>query len=501
MIHLPKFKVPEIVFEKPLEVQNIAQSILRLEAQPYVFCIFSEMSQISALPYANLLLNRMKWDNVFQPASIQTLDVWDTQLPNDIGTRVYFIYVDKDVEAFEFLEVFRAQMPKRMKRVGMLNFTSYAALNVLCVEVFLSHQFQIPKMSAQKQASTDLQEIVFFGVEAFDLSSSIRLVEANAMARHLIMLPTNYLTAGHYLDWIQQLAEVQSWDYELYDKEKLQSLNANGFLAVSRASEKAGIVCLKWSHSSVHFSAKSKKKIALVGKGVCFDTGGVNVKPAAYMYGMHEDMGGSAVALSTFYALTHLNLPIELECWLAICDNMISAHAYLPNEVITMSNGKTVEIVDTDAEGRMILADTLVLASRNKPDYMLDYATLTGSAVRAIGTQMSAVFTNQPSALKNVNLMDAGICSGERVWPFPITEEVKHPLKSDIADIKQCSEKAGPDHIYAAYFLNQFVAHDIDWVHMDLSANLHSGGLGRASTDYIGFGIFWTQAYLSKILK
>ncbi len=225
----------------------------------------------------------------------------------------------------------------------------------------------------------------------------------------------------------------------------------------------------------------------MVGKGICYDTGGTNLKPANYMFGMHEDMQGSAVALGTLLALSKLNFNRPVECWMALAMNHIGPKAYKPNDVITASDGTTIEIVHTDAEGRMVLADTLALASKEKPALILDFATLTGGCMYSIGTSYSGVFTNKKEW--HADLIKAGEDSGERVWPFPLDEDFDEMIKSDIADVKQCSQDSGVDHILASRFLQRFVKNDTPWVHMDLSSSNKKGGLAHIPTDTIGFGV------------
>ncbi|MDC0535832.1 leucyl aminopeptidase family protein, partial [Francisellaceae bacterium] len=294
-----------------------------------------------------------------------------------------------------------------------------------------------------------------------------------------------------YIKFLKKLAAKQNWGYEFYSKKKLASLKANAFLAVARASHEAGIVHLKYKPES----NTNGKRLALVGKGVCYDTGGINVKPDQYMFGMQEDMQGSSVALGTFYMLTQLQVPYEIDCWLAITENNISADCYTPNEVVTASNGLTIEVVHTDAEGRMILADTLVLASKKKPDLLIDYATLTGASIKAVGKKYASVFTTDFDL--NSKLIKAGQQSGERVWPFPMTDDYDENIKSDIADIQQCNLQGGPDHIDAARFLSKFVGDSIKWVHVDLAAAMdNKGGLGAIPTASTGFGVWFTKEFL-----
>jgi leucyl aminopeptidase len=229
-----------------------------------------------------------------------------------------------------------------------------------------------------------------------------------------------------------------------------------------------------------------------VGKGIIFDTGGTNLKPFEFMLNMHGDMQGSAVALGTFLAISELQLPIAVDCWLALTENRIGPNAYKSQDVITAANGKTIQTVHTDAEGRMALADTLVLASREEPGLIFDYATLTGSCIRALTTRYSGVFTNREEL--HPALTAIGQQCGERVWPFPIGEEFMQDLKSDTADFQQCSVAGMGDHILAASFLAEFIENDTPWIHMDLSAGDNKDGLGHVSSKFTGFGVRYTMS-------
>jgi leucyl aminopeptidase len=232
------------------------------------------------------------------------------------------------------------------------------------------------------------------------------------------------------------------------------------------------------------------KRIALVGKGICFDTGGTNLKSARHMHAMHQDMAGSAVALGTLLALTRLRVPFAVECWLALAQNHIGPNAYKQNDVVTAMNGTTIEVIHTDAEGRMVLADTLAMASESKPALMIDYATLTGSCIQALGTAYSGACTNRDAFIPA--LIDAGRASGERVWPFPMDEDFDAQLESELADIKQCTLENEADHILGARFLSYFVEEEVPWVHLDLASAAHKGGLAHVPTEITGFGVRYT---------
>jgi leucyl aminopeptidase len=227
--------------------------------------------------------------------------------------------------------------------------------------------------------------------------------------------------------------------------------------------------------------------VALVGKGILFDTGGTNLKPHRYMLDMHTDMAGSAVALATMIALAELKAPLNVEAWLAISENNIGPVAYRPQEVVRAANGTTIQVIHTDAEGRMVLADTLALASRARPKLIMDFATLTGACIGALTERYSGVFSNR--ATLHEALRSAGADSGERVWPFPLDEDFDSDIESKVADVKQCAIEGKGDHILATRFLQRFVPTTIPWVHVDLAAATRSGGLAHVPTEITGFGV------------
>jgi leucyl aminopeptidase len=271
----------------------------------------------------------------------------------------------------------------------------------------------------------------------------------------------------------------------------LRRLGAGAFLAVAQGNptRDAGIMHLRYRPKG-----QTRGALALVGKGVLFDTGGTNLKPFLGMLDMHTDMAGSAVALGTLLALAELEAPYGVDAWLAITENRLSPDAYKSQDVVTAADGTTIQVIHTDAEGRMVLADTLAIAAREKPSVIIDYATLTGACVAALTERYSGVFSNRAAA--NMLMQEAGAQSGERVWPFPMDADYDELLKSDIADIKQCNVENAGDHILGARFLSRFVPKTIPWMHVDLSAGQHKGGLAHIPTDITGFGVGLTLELL-----
>jgi leucyl aminopeptidase len=345
----------------------------------------------------------------------------------------------------------------------------------------------------KKSEGGPLKKIRLYGHRAADGFAALRAQAAgNTLCRELTVLPPNELTPGAYRSRLRTLARQHGWQREEYDLRRLRKMGAGAFVAVAQGSaeEDAAIVRLRYRHG------RAKKTVALVGKGICFDTGGHNLKSARYMHGMHEDMNGSAVALGLLIAATEARLPLNLDCWLALAQNHLSPRAYKQNEVVTALNGTTIEIVHTDAEGRMVLADTLTLAAGAKPDFIVDFATLTGSMHTALGDRYSGIFaTAEDLARRGIA---AGAAAGERVCAFPLDEDYDTALDSTIADVKQCAMEGQADHILAARFLKRFTG-ERPWIHMDLSASSCKGGLGAIATDVTGFGVGWGVSLLKSL--
>ncbi len=326
-------------------------------------------------------------------------------------------------------------------------------------------------------------------LEAVRLAAARAVAEGNALTRALTVLPANTLTPDAYRRLIRHLARRQGWRVSEYPLARLKAMGAGAFVAVAQGSAEADAAIVQ-----VRFRGpRARKRVALVGKGICFDTGGHNLKPARYMYGMHEDMNGSAVVLGILTAISRLRLPLEVECWLALAQNHISPRAYKQNDVVQALNGTTIEIVHTDAEGRMVLADALTLAARSRPDLILDFATLTGSMHTALGSRYSGVFATDASLAQLA--VAAGEAAGERVVVFPSAPDYDAALDSKIADIKQCTAEGAADHILATRFLSRFTE-GCPWLHMDLSASRNEGGLGAAGSDVTGFGVSWGTHFL-----
>ena len=349
--------------------------------------------------------------------------------------------------------------------------------------------FNLPT-SKTADAPPSLRALRLIGQEV-KLDATLASALGNNLARWLTALPPNVLTAAAYRGALERLAEKHALRYRFINEDKLRKLGAGAFLAVSQGNpdRDAGI-----AHLSYRPRRGKQSKVALVGKGILFDTGGTNLKPFKGMLDMHTDMQGSAVALGALLALASLEAPFAVDAWLAISASNIGPSSYKSQDIVHAANGTSIQVIHTDAEGRMVLADTLALASREKPDLIIDYATLTGACIVALTERYSGVFTNRAAA--NGDLAQIGARSGERVWSFPMDDDFDEMLKSEVADIKQCSAETEGDHILAARFLQRFVPNEIPWVHVDLSAGQRKGRLAHVPSEITGFGVGFTLELL-----
>jgi leucyl aminopeptidase len=412
------------------------------------------------------------------------------------GTLVSWLMDDVTLSTFErqtsmrkALQPLLAENPRELgiALFGDTNVRSAAA--ELALYTAWVNGVRLPRRKKKEDAEALRTVRVYGHTDPDDYASARAQAEGNLLCRELTVLSPNELTPGAYRAKLRALAKAERWSLEEFDMKRLRKIGAGAFVAVAQGSDvdDAAIVRLTYRPRG------AAKTVALVGKGICFDTGGHNLKPARSMAGMHEDMNGSAVALGILLAASRARLPVAVDCWLAIAQNHISPRAYKQNDIVTALNGTTIEIVHTDAEGRMVLADTLTLAAREKPDLMIDFATLTGSMHTALGDRYSGIFATSEAIARQA--LDAATLSGERLCVFPMDEDYDEALESPVADVKQCTLEGNADHILAARLLKRFTE-GLPWIHMDLSASSAKGGLGAVASEATGFGVAWGYTLL-----
>jgi leucyl aminopeptidase len=443
-------------------------------------------AEVRSLPFAEELCRSLARRRL-EPNTVRTL-----RLPGAAATLCAYAASKPQASMFERLQLAarlgRALDETAPRRIGVVATDPDAQVAARDLEAAVTALWaracQLPRFKGKSEPRARATEVRMFGASVLDLERLAAEARGNGLARWLTAQPANVLTPASYRRAVARLARRHRWRMRFFGRAALERLGAGAFLAVTQAHDAgSGIVQLSYRPQR----GRGAPTLALVGKGVCFDTGGVNLKTHRSMLDMHTDMGGSAVALAVLEALTTLKVPFGVDAWLALAENQIGPRAYKPQDVVRAVNGTTIQVIHSDAEGRMLLADTLALAARTRPKLIVDYATLTGACVMALSERYAGVFTNRP-ALRSL-LENAGVASGERVWTFPMDDDFDSDLESRVADTLQCAVDARADHILAARFLKRFVPDAIAWAHIDLAPSERKGGLGHVTTDITGFGV------------
>lgn len=313
----------------------------------------------------------------------------------------------------------------------------------------------------RKNSLADLNIVSELFDEAY-LNKFIKTCEAVGIARDFVNIPHSRQTAEKFANQIEALGKKSGLKVETLNKRKIENLKMGGILAVNRGSiDPPAFSIIEWNPKN----KLNSKPIVLVGKGVVYDTGGVSLKTSAGMETMKCDMAGGAAVAATLSAIAKLKIPVHVVGLIPISDNRPGENAYVPGDVITLHNGVTVEVLNTDAEGRLLLGDALSFAAKYKPDLVIDLATLTGAAVAAIGTFGSVMMGTAEQKTMEL-LKTAGESVYERVAEFPFWEEYEELIKSDIADIKNLGGPYG-GAITAGKFLQKFISYP--WIHLDIA--------------------------------
>jgi leucyl aminopeptidase len=326
-----------------------------------------------------------------------------------------------------------------------------------------------------------------------DFSDREKIVAGTHFARDLVSEPGNVLTPEEFTNVAKDLKKL-GVKIKILNKRHLKSLKMNALLAVGQGScNDPYVVIMEWN------GAKSKEKpIAFVGKGVTFDTGGINLKPSGpSITKMKYDMGGAAVVTALMMSLAARKAKVNVVGAIGLAENMPSGTAQRPSDVITSMSGQTIEVDNTDAEGRLLLADVMWYTQENfKPKVMIDLATLTGAIIMALGYHNAGLFSNDDT-LSN-QLLKAGIETGEKLWRLPLSEYYDGLINSDIADIKNTG-KNGAGSITAAQFLKRFVQKDCAWAHIDIAGvNWLDGGNKVSPKGASGYGVRLLNEFLLK---
>lgn len=336
--------------------------------------------------------------------------------------------------------------------------------------ILAQYDFDVYKSKPEGKAAPQRVEAVTVAVkEDVNTDALHKALELAALccfsangARHLANTPPNEMTPDALANFARGIAEDSGCECTVLEERQMETLGMNALLAVGRGSaQESKLIILRNQVSN------DTKTIAIVGKGVTFDTGGISIKPSADMHEMKYDMCGAAAVLCAMMTVVELRLPINVICVVPTVENMPSGNALRPGDIVKAYNGKTIEVVNTDAEGRLILADAMAyVADKYKPDVMIDLATLTGACVVALGHNAAGLFSNSEELSRQLSEM--GRQTGERVWPMPLWDEHGEMLKSPHADLSNCGPRWG-GAISAASFLKNFIGDTPAWAHLDIA--------------------------------
>lgn len=333
----------------------------------------------------------------------------------------------------------------------------------LVFEIIGNINYSFDEFKSEKASKIDID---FFSFEKIDLTETFILNEATDIARNLIDLPANIINPDTLASKTLELGKKFGFEVEILDENKILDFGMNLLYSVGKASvNKSKLIVMRYFGNP-----ESKDKIGLIGKGLTYDTGGLCLKPADSMLNMKDDMSGAATVIGSMCAIAKNKLKRNVISIVAACENSINGNSYRPGDIIQSMNGKSIEIINTDAEGRLALADAITYAVRNeKVTEIIDVATLTGAMVVALGTFITGVFSNSD---KNYSLLEESCKKyGERIWRMPLDEDFKDQLKSEVADLKHMGGRWG-GAISAAKFLEIF-AENIPWTHLDIAGTAY----------------------------
>ncbi len=425
---------------------------------------------------------------------------------------------DKKIETKE-IRNFGGLILSKLKSLDVKNFSvlmdATSIKEELCNEIFAKNMtegllltsykyagfFTLDKKDGDKK-DTKISKIELITTDKKELKSlklgsesGTKLAEGVFVTKDLVNLPPNVCTPDFMAITAKDIAKETDLSVTIFDEKKLEKLKMGALLSVGRGSiEESNLIIMEHNKTK----AKEMDTVVLIGKGVTFDTGGYSLKPPQGMKGMKSDMGGGGAIIGAMKAISKLDLPIHVVGLIPCAENKISNDSYLPDDVIVASNGMTIEINSTDAEGRMLLADALVYAKKYEPKYVVDIATLTGLTFNTFAGKMSGFFSTDKTLTKNLN--NAATTSYERIWELPIDDEYSKPFKSKVADLINSAKGAGASG--ATMFLKNFIDYPA-WAHIDMAGmagemrDITYGPKGQAS----GYGVRLLAEFVNECCK
>ncbi|MBV8291638.1 MAG: leucyl aminopeptidase [Mycobacterium sp.] len=367
-----------------------------------------------------------------------------------------------------------------------------AGVLTAAVEGLILGSYRFTEFRSDKTAPKDpgLREITVLST-AKDAKSqaahAAAVATAVATARDLVNTPPSHLYPAEFAKRAKALGESVGLEVEVLDDKALQKGGYGGVIGVGKGSSRLPrLVRLSHHGSKLAKKPKQAKKVALIGKGITFDTGGISIKPAASMHYMTSDMGGAAAVIATVALAAQRQLPIDVIATVPMAENMPSSTAQRPGDVLTQYGGTTVEVLNTDAEGRLILADAIVRACEDNPDYLIETSTLTGAQTVALGARTPGVMGSDEFRDR---VADISQRIGENGWPMPLPDELKDDLKSTVADLANVSGQRFAGMLVAGVFLREFVADGVNWAHIDVAGPAYNTGSAWGYTPKGGTGV------------
>ncbi|HEY1053819.1 MAG TPA: leucyl aminopeptidase, partial [Emticicia sp.] len=397
--------------------------------------------------------------------------------------RIYLIGLGKAPKQIDFIKVFRSFFYQNKKKLPLsiaidlktskLESSIEYVVNGTCLAEYEIGVFKTEKKERADFFAAESILTIYASEKGLDESQALAQIgEETAKTQIRIMTlvdaPANKKYPEKMAEYALKSGGMYGFDVKVFDEKECEGLGLGALLAVGKGSTEnpPRFIVLEYNLSAL--SDKPLKKIGLVGKGVTFDTGGVSIKGAGSMSYMKSDMGGAGAVLGTIELAAKLKLPVHLIGVIPVTENCVDGNALKPSDVIHTYSGKTIEVIDTDAEGRIILADGLSYIKKNyEPEVIIDLATLTGNCIAALGYNAAGLLSNNDELASQ--LYETGLMSGEKLWRLPLWDDYKDMMKSDIADIKNLSSLPIAGAITAAKFLELFIDGHSNWAHLDIA--------------------------------
>ena len=371
------------------------------------------------------------------------------------------------------------------RREIVLDLNAWGDRSVAALEGFLLGTYRFDGFKTDPRPQ-EISRVVVSGASEAVIGRAVAGAEATTLARDLVNEPASTLTPAVLGDKAKEIADAAGIDCTVLNEQQLAAEGFGGILGVGKGSQEPP------RFIRFHYRPPSaREKVALIGKGVTYDSGGLSLKDASNMENMKTDMSGGAAVIAAMGALPKLEIGIEVLGLVPAVENLPSGSSIKPGDVIKHYGGRTTEVLNTDAEGRLILADAIAYASEQRPDAIVDVATLTGAMIIALGRKVAGVFATDERLQQEI--IDAGEQAGERFWPMPLVDDYRAELDSEVADSKNVAGRYGSS-IFAALFMRAFVGKDIPWAHLDIAGTARSessvgetskGGTGAATRTLI----------------